>query len=184
MVEDRDQRPASEPQDRAEQRLIVLGRICGLYGVRGWLRLRSETEPPGNILNYRPWRLRYEHQWRCWNVEAGRPQGKGLVVKLQGCDDRAAAAKLLGTEIAVPRSQLADDLAPGEYYWADLEGLRVMTLNGVELGRLDHLFATGANDVMVVRGERERLLPYLPEQVVKEVDLRHGVMRVEWDPEF
>jgi 16S rRNA processing protein RimM len=128
--------------------------------------------------------MRCETQWRPWTVEAGRLQGKGLVVKLRGCDDRAEAAKLLGADIAVWRNQLADDLAPGQYYWADLEGLRVVTQSGVELGRLDHLFATGANDVMVVRGERERLVPYLPEQVVKEVDLRTGVMRVEWDPEF
>lgn len=146
--------------------------------------MHSDTEPPGNILNYCPWLVRCEAQWRRRTVEKGRLHGRGLVVKLQGCDERAQAAKLLGTEIAVWRSQLADDLAPGQYYWADLQGLKVVTLGGTELGLLDHLFATGANDVMVIRGERERLLPYVPEQVVKDVDLRSGVMRVDWDPEF
>jgi 16S rRNA processing protein RimM len=183
-------------QDRGEQavptsteggdrdRFVTLGRVSGPYGVRGWVRVYSETEPPENILGYSPWYLQRADRWQSYQIEQGRPHGKGVVVKLAGCDDRDAAAVLSGLEIAVKRSQLADDLAPGEYYWADLEGLEVETLDGVPLGRVDHLLATGANDVLVVRGERERLIPYLPERVVVEVDLGAGRMRVDWDPDF
>jgi 16S rRNA processing protein RimM len=117
-------------------------------------------------------------------VAAGRAHGKILVARLEGCDDRDAAEALVGYEIQVPRSRLPDDLAPGEYYWADLVGLRVETLGGVELGRIARLFETGANDVIVVEGKRERLLPYVWQQVVREVDLGAGVMRVDWDPDF
>ena len=109
-------------------------------------------------------------------------QGRG--VKLRGCDDREIASALIGADIAVRRTQFADDLVPGEYYWADLEGLKVVTLEGVDLGSLDRLLATGANDVMVVLGDRERLLPYIPGSVVQDVDLDARVMRVDWDPGF
>ena len=73
---------------------------------------------------------------------------------------------------------------PGEYYWVDLEGLRVETVEGMELGRIDHLFATGANDVLVVRGERERMIPFVQPEVVTGVDFDAGVVVVDWDPEF
>jgi len=85
--------------------------------------------------------------------------------------------------MAVDRERLPETQA-GEVYWTDLEGLRVETVDGRELGRISHLFETGANDVMVVVGERERLIPYLPGEVIKETDLEGGVMRVDWDPEF
>ena len=72
---------------------------------------------------------------------------------------------------------------PGEYYWVDLEGLKVATVDGVELGTISHLFNNGANDVIAIKGERERYLPYTPD-VVREVDLDGGRMVVDWDPEF
>ncbi len=168
---------------RDSQRMLVLGRISGLFGVTGWVKVYSHTAPRENILSYQPWYLRQDKQWREIRLLDGRKQGKGLVALLQGCDDRDQAAALMGCDIAVPRDQL-DDLAEDEYYWADLQGLEVITIEGQKLGRVSHLFETGANDVLVVKGDRERLIPYVWEQVVKKVDLDAGEMQVDWDPEF
>ncbi|MGB5832227.1 MAG: ribosome maturation factor RimM, partial [Thiohalocapsa sp.] len=113
----------------------------------------------------------------------GRTHGKGLVVRLEGCEDRDQAAVLTGQTIAVYRGQLPPP-RPDEFYWADLEGLSVTTLEGETLGCVSHLFATGANDVLVVEGDRERLLPFLWDDVVKDVDFCGGMIRVDWDPDF
>ncbi|MEJ2059743.1 MAG: ribosome maturation factor RimM [Gammaproteobacteria bacterium] len=166
----------------AEKR-VVLGRVSGLYGVKGWVKVFSETQPRENILSYSPWQLKIQGEWQTRTVETGRRQGKGVVAKLEGCDERDAAAALMGAEIAVSRDQLPP-LESGEYYWADLVGLQVETLDGVPLGVVDHLFETGANDVVVVKGARERLIPFVRPEVVREIDLAAGRMRVDWDPEF
>lgn len=170
-------------QDQARSDLVVMGRISGLYGVRGWVKVHSETEPRENIVQYSPWYLRLQDGWREVPLAAGRRHGKGVVAQLAGYDNRDAAAALVGTEVAVRRDQLPPPAA-GEYYWADLIGLRVATVDGTDLGIVDHLMETGANDVLVVRGERERLIPFLPDDVVVEVDLEGGCMRVDWDPDF
>ena len=167
-----------------EQGFVTLGRISGVHGVKGWVRVYSDTSPRENIVNYSPWYLVREGRQERWKVNSGRLQGKSLVAKLAGCNDRDTAEALVGAEIRTPRASLPDTTLPGEYYWADLVGLRVETLDGMELGHVDHLFETGSNDVVVVQGDRERLIPYIWEQVVREVDLQAGVMRVDWDPEF
>ena len=164
-------------------RKIVIGRIAGLYGVRGWVKVYSWTEPREAIIGYSPWQVKIGGGWREMRVAEGRRHGKGVVVRLEGCDDRDEAAKLLGAEIAISRSQLPGTAA-GEYYWTDLVGLKVVTREGVELGVVKSLMETGANDVLVVQGERERLIPYLFGEVVMKVDLEHRLMRVDWDPEF
>lgn len=162
---------------------VVLGRVSGLFGVRGWVKVFSDTDPREGIVEYSPWQLHVRDEWRSVKVEAGQRHGKNVVVKLEGVDDREKAAALIGTEIAVMRSDLPATEA-GEYYWADLEGLSVRTETGVELGTVDHLVATGANDVLVVKGERERLIPFVKEQVVKNIDLDARLLIVDWDPEF
>lgn len=165
----------------------MLGRISGVYGVKGWVKVFSDTDPREGIANYSEWLLKRQHGWQRITVENGRKQGKNIVVKLAGIDDRNMAATLSGCEIAVSRDQIAS-AKPGEYYWIDLEGLKVVTTAGVDLGSVDHLLETGANDVLVVReeesGTRERLIPWLPGEVVTEVDLEGGQMTVDWDPEF
>jgi 16S rRNA processing protein RimM len=160
-----------------------MGRVSGFYGLKGWVKVLSFTRERDGILGYDPLYLYREGQWRPLPVEDARIQGKGLILKLAGCDDRDEAATLLGAEIAVHRAQLAT-LGPDEYYWTDLEGLRVVTLDDVELGRVERLLETGANDVVVVRGDRERLIPFLRGEVIAQVDLAGGIMRVDWDPEF
>jgi 16S rRNA processing protein RimM len=160
---------------------VVLGRIAGVYGVRGWVKVFSETEPRDAILGYSPWLL--GPHLRPHTVIEGRRHGKGVVVRLEGCTDRDQAAPLVGAEIAVSR----DDLPPAsadELYWADMEGLTVVTTQGVALGTVDHLFSTGVNDVLVVAGDRERLIPFAWGDVIRDVDLEAGCIEVDWDPDF
>lgn len=168
----------------ANERLVLLGRVVGVHGVRGELKLESYTEPRTQIFRYLPWRIRSAADEKTIEACHGRAQGRGLVAELPGIADRDAALALVGTEIWVARSALPA-AKPGEFYWSDLEGLEVVTLDKVSLGRVSHLIATGANDVMIVRdGERERLIPFLPGRFVSEVDLAAGRMTVDWDPEF
>ncbi|MBK1691248.1 ribosome maturation factor RimM [Ectothiorhodospira mobilis] len=162
---------------------IVVGHIAGVYGVRGWLRIFSETEPRTQLIRYNPLYMERNGQWTEVHVEAGRSHGKGLVAKFQGVDDRDAAGACIGCRLAITRDQLPP-LPEDEYYWADLVGLRVVNLQGVELGRVDHLLQTGANDVLVVHGDRERLIPYVREQVIRSVQLEADEIRVDWDPDF
>jgi 16S rRNA processing protein RimM len=164
------------------QKFVTLGRISGLYGVTGWVKVYSHTSPLNNILKYSKWYLKIEESWQEYQLETGKPHGKGIIAKLAGIDDRDVAATFIDIDIAIPRDQLPE-LGKNEFYWTDLEGIKVVTIEGVELGLLDHLFETGANDVMVIKGERQRLLPYI-DQVVKRVDLEAGIMEVDWDPDF
>jgi 16S rRNA processing protein RimM len=166
---------------QAGPRMLVLGHISGVYGVRGWVKIFSETEPRENILTYSPWYLDGSREPQ--EVAEGRLQGKSLVARMKGCNDRDQAAALVGQEISVRRDQLPPPSAD-ELYWADLEGLAVVTVEGVPLGRVDRLFATSANDVLVVKGECECLIPFLWDDVVKEVDFDRGEMLVDWDPDF
>ncbi|HYQ73214.1 MAG TPA: ribosome maturation factor RimM [Gammaproteobacteria bacterium] len=162
---------------------LVMGRIAAPYGVKGWVRVVTFTETAENLLSYSPWYLRRDAQWREVRVLDGREHGKGLVVQLEGIGDRDAAAAMSGTDVGVYRSQLPPPDAD-EYYWSDLTGLQVFTTEDRLLGVVDHLIATGANDVLVIRGEREYLVPFVRGQVIKSIDLAAGVMRVDWDPDF
>lgn len=163
---------------------VILGRIAGVYGVRGWVKVFSETKPRENIFNYSPWQINLNGAWQSVEVVEGKPHGKGLIAQLTSYDDREQARQLVGAEIAVDKEQLPA-AEEGEYYWADLVGLKVVTLDGMELGRVDHLLETGANDVLVVvESERERLIPFVQGQYIHQVDLQAGVIRVDWDPEF
>ncbi len=162
---------------------LVMGRIAAPYGVKGWVRVVTFTETPANLLAYSPWYLKREGGWQAVELLDGREHGKGLVAQLAGCDDRDKAAALSGSEIGVYRSQLPVPDSD-EYYWSDLVGMQVFTTRDVLLGVVDHLIETGANDVLVIRGERECLVPFIRDQVIKSVDIAAGVIRVDWDPDF
>lgn len=165
-------------------RRILLGRVHGAFGVRGELKLESFTDPARAILRYQPWVLRDAQGRERELVGArGRETAKGLVATFPGVDDRDAAEALRGSEVWVPRSALPPP-APGEYYWVDLEGLRVVNADGTDFGTVSHLFSTGANDVLVATGERERMIPFLQPDTVAAIDFEAGVVRVDWDPEF
>lgn len=169
----------------ATGRRVLVGRIVGLYGVHGWLKIESWTEPRLGIFAYQPWLLGAAPDEEVSIAGAsGRVQGRGMVARLPGIESREQAATLVGRDIHVARSALPP-AAAGEYYWTDLEGLAVSTLEGFALGRVSYLFATGANDVLVVRdGERERLIPFVQGPVVKSVDLAAQRLLVDWDPDF
>jgi 16S rRNA processing protein RimM len=151
--------------------------------VRGWVRVYSYTRPRDNILRYNPWYIQRGGSWEEWPLAEGGQHGKGVIARLESCDDRDQARALMGCEIGIRRAQLPA-AAPGEYYWSDLQGMKVVTLEGESLGTVDHLFETGANDVLVVKGERERLIPFVLNQVVVAVDLEAGEIRVDWDKDF
>jgi len=160
---------------------VVLGRIAGVYGVRGWVKVFSETEPREGILGYSPWLVGDSPAPRA--VQEGRRHGKGVVARIEGCDDRDQAAALVDQEIAVTRDRLPPPRSD-EFYWTDLEGLEVWNREGIRLGVVDHLFSTGANDVLVVSGEPERLLPFAWDDVIRSVDFDQRRIEVDWDPEF
>lgn len=167
---------------------IVVGKISGLYGVRGWVRVFSHTQPRENILTYKTWYLQDGSEWTPFELESGRLHSKGVVAKLVGYDDRDQAIKLQQKTIAIKREQLAD-LDDGEYYWHQLVGLKVSNLEAIEFGIVDSLLETGANDVMVVKEpgqgeEQERLIPFIQGEVIKEIDLESGTMLVDWDADF
>ncbi|MFA6986558.1 MAG: ribosome maturation factor RimM [Arenimonas sp.] len=166
-----------------QERRILLGRVLGAFGVRGELKLHSFTDPVSMVMKYQPWILVHHDQERELIGVRGRETNKGMVITIAGVDDRDAAEALAGAEIWVPRSNLPKP-KPGEHYWVDLEGLSVVNREGIELGTVSYLFETGANDVMVVAGERERLIPYIPGQFIVEVDFDAKRITVDWDADF
>ena len=172
------------PEAPSGQKSLLLGRIHGAFGVRGEVKLESFTDPVRGILRYQPWMLRRADGSET-PVEGatGRETAKGLVATLPGIDDRDAAEALRGAELWVPRSVLPPP-RPGEYYWVDLEGLRVANVDGVDFGVVSHLFSTGANDVLVAKGDRERLIPFLEPDYIRSVDFEAGLVTVDWDPDF
>lgn len=168
----------------------VVGRILGVHGVKGWVKVYSHTDPMDNLRHYQPWYLENGSQWESVDIAGFRRQGKGLVAKLAGIDDRDQAAEtLVGRTIAVPTASLPRS-GDGTYYWRDLIGLRVQLETGEDLGRVATLMETGANDVLVVRGDgnsldrQERLIPWQLEEVIIQVDLEAGRLVVNWDPAF
>jgi 16S rRNA processing protein RimM len=162
---------------------IVVGRISGLYGVKGWVKVFSHTAPRKNILSYNPWYLKLEGSWRPVQLKEGKPHGKGIIAHLEGCDDRDAAVGLMDVDIAISHTQLQPK-AEKEYYWVELIGLEVISAEGQSFGRVDHLIETGANDVLVVKGETERLIPFVMNEVVLDIDLDKKQIHVDWSEEF
>ena len=159
---------------------VVLGRISGLFGVKGWVKVYSYTEPREAVLEYRRWLLSGKDGWREVTVAEGQRHGKMIIARIDGYVDRDQAAELIGTEIAVPRDELPE-AEEGRFYWSDLEGLRVVHRDGTELGKVAYLLETGANDVMVVQGEQERLIPFVMGEVILEGDLANGRIDVDWE---
>ena len=161
---------------------IIVGRISGLFGVRGEVRVFDYSRHRGDILGYDPWLLRHDDGWREVFVLEGRPHKDTVVVQLEGCHDRESARELIDTEIAIRPEQLSK-LDNGEYYWHQLEGMMVTNVAGDDLGIVKRIIETGANDVLVVQGKREQLIPYTPDTIV-QVDLSTGQIRVDWELDF
>ena len=171
-------------QRTSSERMITVGRLHGAFGVRGEVKLESFTDPLRAIAKYEPWVLRDARgvERSCEGVRV-REGVKGLIATLPGIEDKDAADALRGVDVLVPRSALPPP-AVGEYYWVDLEGLRVVNVEGVDFGTVSHLFSTGANDVLVARGERERMIPFVQPDFIRSVDFDGGVVTVDWDADF
>ncbi len=186
--------PAGKLSSEADS-FVTLGKVVGFFGVRGWIKVHSDTEPRENIVAFKQWWLgderRRESQRVVVDVTNGKRSGKNVVAKLDGIDSREQAEKMLGKEIAVPRS-LLPTLGNEEYYWTDLIGCEVVDLNHKLIGPVKRLFETGANDVMVVSDARtdsaapgaEVLIPWIRPSVITQIDLQERRIIVDWDPEF
>lgn len=169
-------------------RTLVVGRITGCYGVKGWVKIQTYTDTPENFLAFGDWMVQRRGGPEPVEFDAGRAHGKGLVAHIAGVDDRTAAEAYRGLEVTVDRESLPA-LEEGEFYWHQLQGLQVWCTEGEQralLGRVDYLIETGANDVLVIApcegsvDDRERLVPYLPGDVVTRVDPEAGVIEVDW----
>lgn len=163
--------------------MITVGRFGAAHGVKGWMKVQSFTQPFDNLMSYQPWYIKHENEWQPIKLSGCRIQHDTIVAAVEGCDVRELTIRYRNVEIAIPRAEFPV-LPEGEYYWTDLEGLTVYTENGEQLGRLEYLFATGANDVMVIKGEEEHLLPYRLGDVIINIDLTARKMLVKWDKNF
>jgi 16S rRNA processing protein RimM len=163
---------------------IIIGHIGAPYGLKGWVKVQSFTDPKSNICAYSQGWLQYPAQKTWEPYQASTKQlSKAILFKFPDYDDPETARELTGTVLAVERQALPK-LQANEYYWSDLEDLTVITKSGLVLGSIDHFIPTGANDVMVVKKANTlRLIPYIDPVVVK-VDLVRGELLVDWDPEF
>ncbi len=172
---------------KTPEHLTIVGKVTGVFGIKGWVKVYSHTEPMENIFSY-SWQLFIDGQWTSVKVRDWRRQGKGLVAALDDCQDRDLAQRYTQCDIAILKEALpkAED---GELYYHQLENLLVVTTDNVVLGRINYLFNTGSNDVMVVKpckesiDGRERWLPYT-DDCLEDVSLSDGTVKVDWDPEF
>ncbi len=169
------------PVEQCERKIVALGHISGIHGVKGWVKIHSLTEPREAIFEYQPWLL--GEPKTATRIIQGKRHGKHLIARLEQVTDREQAVSLLNLQISVYRNQLPQ-LPESEFYWTDLMGLRVKLEDGTELGKIRSMLATGANDVMVVQGEKELLIPFIHGPYVKNVDLEQGLVVVDWDPDF
>jgi 16S rRNA processing protein RimM len=163
--------------------MVVMGKIVAAQGILGWLKEQTFTEYLDSLLDYDTWYVGNEQAWRPLQVLEADVHGKVLVAKLEGIADRTAAEKYKGQLIAVPRTELPEQ-EEGEYYWSDLVGLAVENLTGDKFGTVDSLLETGANDVLVVKGENgETLIPFIA-SVIQQVSLKDKTIRVDWQADY
>ena len=147
------------------------------------MKLYSFTEPRERLLEYEPLLLGRSGDWRTLRLVEGQTHGKGLIGRFEGVEDRDQAAAMVGMDLAVRRSQLPPT-GSDEVYWVDLLGLVVVNTRGETLGTVNRLLETGANDVLVVIGDRERLIPFARDSIVKDVDLQGGTILVDWERDY
>ncbi|EAP92016.1 MULTISPECIES: ribosome maturation factor RimM [Vibrio] len=169
---------------------IVMGKLGSTYGIRGWLKVFSYTDNAESIFDYSPWYLNQKGKWVEYKVESWKRHGQGYVCKLAGLDVREDAQLMTNFEIAIDPASLPE-LSEDEFYWRELFGMQVFTTKGYDLGEVTDLLETGSNDVLVIKanlkdafGQKERLVPYLEEQVIKKVDREARRIEVDWDPGF
>ncbi len=162
---------------------VVVGRVGKSYGVFGWVKLQSYTEPAEKILSYNHWFVKNKNQFEPLTLEASKMLGNKLVVKFREIDSPENAKHYANLEIFIPREELPA-LKEDEFYWDDLIGCRVVNRKGEYLGEVKKLLSTGANDVFVVEnGEKRTLIPYL-NHIVDKIDMKTKTITVDWDPDY
>lgn len=159
-----------------------MGRIVGPFGIHGWLKVKAFTESPGGLGEFSRWLVGAREGWREMAIEDFEVHSKGPVAKLAGCDDREGAERLRGCDVAVTRAELGD-ADDGSLYWVDLVGLEVFDESGAGLGKVEALFETGETSVLVVKGAKERMIPFVP-AYVKSVDREAKRITVDWKPDY
>lgn len=169
-------------QEQAD--IIVVGRLVGVYGVKGWLKLMSFTRPITNILAYGSCLIQQAQQWQQFSLLEGKPHRKGLVVAFEGVLDRDQARLLVGSEIAINKKQLPVATA-GEFYWHDLLNAQVINVDNELLGVVTDILETAVNDVLVVVDDQQRrFIPYVLGVYIKDVDIIQGFVRVDWQSDY
>ncbi len=169
---------------------IVVGKFGATYGIRGWLKVFSYTDNPESIFDYSPWYICQKGEWVEVKVESWKRHNKGMVAKLEGLDIREDVNLYTNSEISINPASLPE-LSEEEFYWRELFGMQVVTTKGYDLGKVTDMLETGSNDVLVVKanlkdafGQKERLIPFLEEQVIKNIDRTAQRIEVDWDPAF
>ena len=182
---------ANQPLSDQNER-IILGKVSGFFGVRGWVKLYSYTDPKSNILSYKSLYIKLQGQWQKATLDDGRLHGKGVIGHFSGYDTREAVSDMLGAELAIERSQLKP-LGSNEYYWHDLIGLQAINVQEHVLGRVVKIIETAAHDVLVIQPERQNetnamadqiLIPYVLDQYVLKIEPGKGKILVDWQPEW
>ena len=174
----------------SKEEQIILGKVGAVYGIKGWLKIHSFTDETEAILDYFPWSLKLGNKTQTVEITDWRKHNKVLIVKVAGIDDRDEAQALVGSEILTNEAALPE-LSEDDFYWRDLIGMSVVTNKGYDLGVVIDMMETGANDVLVVKAnlkdgfsKKERLIPYLFEQVIESVSIENKQICVDWDPGF
>ena len=165
---------------------IQVGQIQGVFGIKGWLKIFSHCRPKEQILEYLNWQLSAPKGNETFELQEGKIHGSGIIAKLKNVDDRTYAETLKGADIWVAKDEL-QNLSEGEFYWFQLEGLNVVSIDGELFGQVKRLMETGANDVLVVHdplNQSEILIPYVREQVIKRVDLDRKTITVDWYKDY
>lgn len=161
------------------QNKIIIGRFGSVYGIKGWIKIISFTDPKQKILQYQPWWIKKNQQWQQIHTEDSRWHGKDIIAKLPNINDRDLAKTYTNIDINIQHNQLPK-LPKGEYYWSDLEELTVIDKLGKKLGMVDHLMETGSNDVLVIKNGKQHLIPYTDNVIIK-VDLKKKIIKVDWE---
>lgn len=166
-----------------QEHWVVVGRFGRPHGVKGFVTVHSFTEPRENIVRYAGWHAFINNQWQPLKLLHAEVQTKSIIALVEGYPEREAVAHLTNIEIAVQQNQL-DELESGEYYWYQLIGMNVENSKGEFFGKVTEVIPTGSNDVIVVQGEKRHLIPYLPGQVVLDVNISQQLITVDWEMDF
>jgi 16S rRNA processing protein RimM len=172
-----------KPLKSEENQYIILGKLGAVYGIHGWLKINSFTDPVTNIFDYKIWYIKTSQEWQPLNIDKIDIKADKLLAHVVGYDTPEHAKQLTGLDISVHRSQLPS-LPADEYYWHDLVGLSVYTLNNDYLGLVVRVINAPAHPLLEIKDQKEHLVPLIFKQFIKTVDLNNQTMIIDWDPEF